>query len=120
MDKKWKKRLQFLQALRILRMSLGDSEAEGFQEAGFPGRIYFNFTLPGSAAGSVQDFQLSRDDCEDSLASIPGVSIPEPDSPDPDQPSLVCKKGLDKNSCEKAGGTYVDKGLAAPPECVCP
>jgi predicted outer membrane repeat protein len=100
--------------------SLGDAEAEGFQEQGFPGRIYFNFTLPGSAAGSVQDFQLFRDDCDDPLISIPQVSIPEPDSPDPDQPSLVCKKGLDKGPCEKAGGTYVDHGLAAPPECVCP
>ena len=100
--------------------SFGDAEAEGFQEAGFPGRIYFHFTLPGSAAGSVQDFQLFRDDCDDTLTSIPGVSIPEQDSPDPDQPSLVCKKGLDKGPCEKAGGTYVDHGLAAPPECVCP
>jgi hypothetical protein len=100
--------------------SLGDAEAEGFQEGGYPGRIYFHFTLPGSAAGSVQDFQLFRDDCNDPLVSIPQVSIPEPVSPDPDKPSLVCKKGLDKNSCEKAGGEYKDYGLTKPPECVCP
>lgn len=99
---------------------LGDAEAKGFQEQGFPGRIYFHFTLPGSAAGSVQDFQLFRDDCEDPLVSIPGVSIPEPDSPDPDQPSLVCKIGLDKDPCERAGGEYKDYGLTKPPECVCP
>ena len=100
--------------------SLGEAEAEGFQEVGFPGRIYFNFILPESAAGSVQDFQLSRDDCEGPLASIPGVSIPEQDSPDPDQPSLVCKKGLDKGPCEKTGGEYKDYGLVKPPECICP
>lgn len=97
--------------------SLGDAEAEGFQEQGYPGRIYFNFTLPGSAAGSVQDFQLFRDDCDDPLTSIPGVSIPEQSS---DKPSLTCKKSLDESACKKAGGEYKDYGLVKPPECVCP
>jgi len=100
--------------------SLGDAEADGYQEVGYPERIYFSFTLPGSAAGSVQDFHLFREDCDDHLIFNTQVSIPEPDTPDSGQPSLVCKKGLDKNACEKTGGEYKDYGLTKPPECVCP
>lgn len=93
---------------------LGDAEADGYQEAGFPGRIYFQFTLPGSAAGNVLDFQLFRDDCAQSLATIPGVSIPELETPD-----KICKIGLDERRCKKAGGTWVDGGAVGASYCDC-
>jgi len=100
--------------------SLGDTEAEGYQEEGYPNRIYFHFTLPESAPGNVRDFRLFRDGCADPLVSIPRVTIPEQDipkqdPPDPDKPSLTCKIGLDKDSCKKAGGTYnTHEGVSQP------
>lgn len=100
--------------------SLGDTKAEGYQEEGYPNRVYFRFQLPESAPGNVRDFSLFRDDCDNPLISIPRVTIPESDIPDPDQPSLTCKKGLDKDSCKEAGGTYNDHGGVSQPTCDCP
>jgi hypothetical protein len=99
--------------------SLGDTEAEGYQEEGYPNRIYFHFTLPESAPGNVRDFRLFRVGCDDPLISIPGVTIPEQDPPDPDKPSLTCTKGLNKDSCEKAGGTWEDGGAVGASYCDC-
>jgi len=98
--------------------SLGDTEAGGYKEEGYPNRVYFNFQLPESAPGTVRDFNLFRDDCDNSLISIPRVTIPGskiPDTdPDPDEPSLECKKGLDEDSCKEAGGKWEGGGASAP------
>jgi len=106
--------------------SLGDTKAEGYQEEGYPNRIYFHFQLPESAPGNVRDFSLFRDGCDDPLISIPRVTIPEQrviipeqDIPDPDKPSLVCKIGLDKDSCKKASGDWVDGGAVGASYCDC-
>jgi predicted outer membrane repeat protein len=99
--------------------SLGDTKTEGYQEEGYPNRVYFNFQLPESAPGNVRDFHLFRDDCDNPLISIPRVTIPEQDIPDPDKPSLVCKKVLDQDSCKKAGGTWVDGGTVGASYCDC-
>jgi hypothetical protein len=101
--------------------SLGTTEAEGYQEEGFPDRIYFLFSLPASVPGTGQDFQLFKEGCGDPLVSIPRVSIPEVFIPDADQPdSPTCKSGLEKNPCEKAGGTYNTHGGVSQPTCDCP
>jgi hypothetical protein len=99
--------------------SLGDTKAEGYQEEGYPNRVYFHFQLPESAPGNVRDFSLFRDDCDNPLISIPRVTIPESDILDPDKPSLVCKKDLDKDSCKEAGGTWVDGGAVGASYCDC-
>jgi len=98
---------------------LGEIQAYQVSQQGFPERVYFMFNIPEGMEGTAQFFELRLNDCSDPVFQQANVLIPVPRSTDPDKPSLVCKIGLDKDSCKKAGGTWVDGGAVGASYCNC-
>jgi predicted outer membrane repeat protein len=84
----------------IYRALLGDTESAECSILDIAsGRLYCDFTLPAAALGSAQNLQLYLNECDDSIISLPRVSIPESQSP-------TCSENLDEESCIATGGTF--------------
>lgn len=90
-------------------------------QQGFDNRAYFMFVVDPSMPGTLQDLEIFKEGCEDSVFSQPRLTIPEisaDDQPADDQPEPSCNKDLGESACEKAGGVWftgVDD-----PYCLCP
>ena len=95
---------------------LGDikSNSCGFQL--FDDRLYCMFTITSDMQGTVADFFLYRDDCEEPAFTMLNVTIPV-DQPSGDEKPL-CNRDLGLAECDAAGGEIV-KDAAGLPFCSC-
>jgi hypothetical protein len=101
------------------RATLGPFESYLANQQGFANRAYFMFIVTQDVAGSALDLEIYKDGCEDPIFTQPRLMIPAIQQvPKEEQPRPTCKKKLEKNACEEAGGfwfTGVDD-----PYCLCP
>jgi len=69
---------------------------------GFEDRLYCLFNIPPELPGTVQDFYLYLDQCEDPVYMQPSMLIPEPQAGVPE-----CTPDLGEKACAAAGGTFL-------------
>lgn len=86
-----------------------ESNSCGLQ--GFEDRLYCMFTITPDMPGTLADFFLYLDDCEDPVFTQLNLSIPDL--------QLQCKEDLGEGDCEAAGGT-MSKDRTGAPFCDCP
>jgi len=90
-------------------------------QQGFPDRIYFFFEVGPAMPGTLQNLEIGKEGCENSLFTEPRLTIPEVpagDQPGDDQPSTGCTKDLAAEDCKIAGGKWVIN--VNPAYCDCP
>jgi hypothetical protein len=97
---------------------LGDSKSNSCGLQGFDDRLYCMFTITPDMPGSVADFFLYLNECENPVFTLLKVTIPEMQSGEDDS-SPKCTEDLDKEACEAAGGT-MSTGVTTKPHCICP
>ena len=81
-------------------------------QGGFEDRLYCMFSVTPDMPGSVADFFLYLDDCEDPVFTQLNLSIPELRPP-------LCNEDLGKDDCVAAGGIMSNDASGAP-YCDCP
>ena len=98
------------------RAELGGTESTLCNQQGFEDRLYCMFTLPPGAPGSTLDLEIYQDGCKDPVFTQPQLTVPDLIQTDPDP---ECRKDLNKQACEAAGG-QMSTGQTTAPHCICP
>jgi hypothetical protein len=93
---------------------LGDFESNSCGLQGFDDRLYCMFTITSDMPGTVADFFLYRDACEEPAFTLLNVTIPALQDEIPQ-----CNEELDPEECEAAGGTMGSSRVTAS-DCICP
>jgi hypothetical protein len=91
---------------------LGDVMAYQVSQQGFPDRLYFMFNIPEGWENTAQTFTVWLPDCPEPVYELPAVQIPEP--------KVTCEVDLNKENCEKAGGTFKESRTTSGGDCICP
>ena len=97
-------------------LGYGKSNSCGLQ--GFEDRLYCMFSVTPDMPGSLADFYLYKDECEDPVFTQLNLSIPE--LPAPEDEKLLCKEELGPGDCEAAGGKMSVRPTTGAPYCDCP
>ncbi len=97
-------------------LGYGKSNSCGLQ--GFEDRLYCMFSVTPDMPGSLADFYLYKDECEDPVFTQLNLSIPE--LPAPEDEKLLCKEELGPGDCEAAGGIMSVRATTGAPYCDCP
>ena len=91
---------------------LGDVKSNSCGLQGFEDRLYCMFSVTPDMPGSVAEFQLFMDDCEDPVYTQLYVSIPEL--------KTQCTRDLGEAACKAAGGTWKRPATGGDYYCDCP
>jgi hypothetical protein len=91
---------------------LGDVKSNSCGLQGFDDRLYCMFTVTPDMPGSVADFFLYLNECEDPVFTQLYVSIPEL--------KTQCTKDLGEAECKAAGGTWKMQVTGGDYYCDCP